>query len=454
MSKALLIVHGIGEQQRSETTEKVVTGLRAALDDRLEVSRDAHGHAISVTALGVTIEFREVYWADLLTREANRGAFTWSTLPTLVWHPLLCRRAGLLSSGEYRSPLVFGWLALTLPASLLAYPIAQGARLLVQPFDEERQKRMRGRGKGLPFLQRARELADAAAHDESLVEATLEGVVADVPNYMSSVARGEGVALDVLACFHQVMRDVRERHDEVYILAHSLGTVVAYHALTGVGQPPGDPPYAPRRLFTIGSPLEKIRFFWPWTVRCTTPSAHPGFRWTNFYHRMDMVSGPLRRFAAWAPIENVRLKSGGGILRSHVVYERSPEFIGTLTEELFGERILPRVAWSRRLWDRVITVGENLAAPVGLIASLAIGVGLILIVLLAFPYGLSVLLRWLGAGAWAGRVADGLSMLVLLSMTVFLVRELRQCYRTACASVAIGERRTSEATTDSPTLGA
>jgi hypothetical protein len=63
--------------------------------------------------------------------------------------------------------------------------------------------------------------------------------------------------------------------------------------------------------------------------------------------------------------------------------------------------------------------------------------------------GVSMLLRWPGAGAWGPRVGNGLSLLVLLSMTVFVVRELRQCYRTACASVAGGEGRTSEATSNS-----
>src|SRR5262245_55819607 len=290
MSKALLIVHGIGEQLLGQTTEKLVSGLDAAFGQRLAVTRDASGRAIAVAVGNLSVAIHEVYWADLLTREANRGALTWATMPTLIWHPLLCRRAKLLSSSEYSAPLVYAWLAVTLPASLLAYPIAQGARALVQPFDEERQKRLREKVRDMRFMERAKAMADSAAHDETLVEATLEGVVADVPNYMNSVARGEGVAFDVLARFHSVMRVVRERHDEIYILAHSLGTVVAYHALTGLGQPAGDPPYAPRRLVTIGSPLEKIRFFWPWTVRCTKPSADPEFRWTNFYHRIDRKS--------------------------------------------------------------------------------------------------------------------------------------------------------------------
>ena len=443
MSKALLIVHGIGEQLRGQTTEKLIHGLSGAFGSQLAVTRDADGHATEVTTCGVRVALYEVFWADLLTREKNRGVLTWSTLSTLVWHPLLCRRASLLSAAEYPAPLVLAWLALLLPASLLAYPIAQGARVLVQPFDEERQKRVRDRIKDMPFLQRAQAVANAAAHDETMVEATLEGVVADVPNYMSSAARGEGVAFDVLARFHAAMRDAVGQHDEIFILAHSLGTVVAYHALTGLGQPPGEPPYAPRRLFTIGSPLEKIRFFWPWTILAQRPSADPEFQWTNFYHRMDTVSGALRRFAAWAPVENVRLKGGGGLLRSHVVYERSPEFLGTLTQALFGEARVPPLAWWRRLLDRAITTAENLAAPIALIVAMLLGLAAMAIVVLAFPYFVSVVLRVFGADAWAGRVADGLSLCILLGMSVVVVRQVRACYRAACVSVASGERRSS-----------
>ena len=53
MSKALLIVHGIGEQLRGQTTEKLVQGLNAAFGTQLVVKRDADGHAIEVAARGV-----------------------------------------------------------------------------------------------------------------------------------------------------------------------------------------------------------------------------------------------------------------------------------------------------------------------------------------------------------------------------------------------------------------
>lgn len=441
-AKALVIVHGIGEQHRGETTEKLVCGLTKAYRGApLQVSRNPEGQAVSVALGDVSVRFYEVYWADLLSREANRGAMSWSTLPTLVWHPMLCRRAGLLPRTEYSAALVAGWLAALLPASLLAYPLSQGARVFAQLFDRARMRRIEDGTRTLGFWARGKALADVTAHGDTIVEEAIEGTVADVPNYMKSVVRGEGAGLEVLARFHRAMRAAQEDGcDEVHVLAHSLGTVVAYHALTGLARPEGEPTYAPKRLYTIGSPLEKIRFFWPWTVRRAAPSVHPDFCWTNFYHAMDAVSGRLKRFQAWAPHHDVRLKGGGGILRSHVVYERSPEFLGTLTKELFGTRAVTQLTTAEKLKDRVLTAGENLAGPLAVLASLALGLGLLVMVLLAGPFLFAQPFRWLGADRWADRVGDGLSAFVLIGMLVALLRELRRCYRDARDEVARAAR--------------
>jgi hypothetical protein len=94
---------------------------------------------------------------------------------------------------------------------------------------------------------------------------------------------------------------------------------------------------------------EKIRFFWPWTLRAAQPSAHPDFQWLNFHNRADRVSGSLKRFAAFSSL-------------------RSPEFLSVMTEALFGAPAEPRVGWVVRLKDRVLTWGENLLAPFALIS--------------------------------------------------------------------------------------
>jgi hypothetical protein len=99
-----------------------------------------------------------------------------------------------------------------------------------------------------------------------------------------------------------------------------------------------------------------------------------------------------------------------------------------------------------------MTIGENLLGPLALIVSLALGLAFIAILLLVFPYLFSLPLRLFGMDVWAGRLADGLSLLVLVSMTIVLVGKLRECYRSACASVAAGATR-SGTPSDSRTLG-
>jgi hypothetical protein len=55
--------------------------------------------------------------------------------------------------------------------------------------------------------------------------------------------------------------------------------------------------------------------------------------------------------------------------------------------------------------------------------------------MLILPFLVSALLRLLGADEWAVRVGNGLSLLAVFVLVLFVVRELRQCYRAACASV-------------------
>ena len=70
---ALLIVHGIGEQRRGETTAKLITGFKAAYGDAVDVGLDGDGYPNAVTANGRTVRLYEVHWAEFLSRTANRA---------------------------------------------------------------------------------------------------------------------------------------------------------------------------------------------------------------------------------------------------------------------------------------------------------------------------------------------------------------------------------------------
>jgi len=434
----LLIVHGIGEQRRGETTAKLITGLKAAYGGAADVGLDGDGYPNAVTANGQTVRLYEVHWADVLSSTASKGTFSWDTINTLVWHPLWCRRLGLLSPTEYSAALVWWRVATLVPLAPVTYLVYVGARFFAQILDRPRLEAFeaRMRAQNLPTIERARAYASFTADAPTLVDETLDAVVADVPNYMGSIVEGTGCAFQILERFHTQLTCARhDGCDTIHVLAHSLGTVIAFHALSGLGQPAHAPAPAPLRLFTIGSPLEKIRFFWPWTLRAAQPSAHPDFEWVNFHNRADRVSGSLKRFAAFCRLRNVRLKGGGGVLRSHVVYERSPEFLSALTEALFGAAAAPRLGWAVRLKDRVLTWGENLLAPLALLATIVFGLAFVVLVVIGPAYLISLPFRWALGETLGVRIENGFALFTLFGMTTAMllrVRSWREDARKSC----------------------
>jgi hypothetical protein len=424
----LLIVHGIGEQRRGQTTDKLLVGLKAAYGDALHVEHDADGYPAVVTANGQSVRLYEVYWADVLSAEKSRGSFTWRIPNTLVWHPAWCRHLGMLPSPEYSSALVRWRVCTLVPLVPAGYLLYVGARFVAQILDQPRREAFEKklRAQNLSLAERSKATASFTTDTPTLIDELLDSVIADIPNYMASIVAGEGPAFEILEHFHtQMARAQKDGCDDVHVLAHSLGTVVAFHALSGVGLPAGSPAPAPRRFFTIGSPLEKIRFFWPWTVRAAQPSTHPDFQWINFHHRADRVSGDLKRFAAFCTLQDIRLKGGGGLLRSHVVYERSPEFLGVLTGEIFGAPAAPRVRSLARLKDIVLSWGENLLGPLLAISAIVFGLMFVVAVVLIPAYLIAWPFRWLGAETLGLRVQNGMALFTLFGWTMGMLLQMR-----------------------------
>lgn len=418
--KALLIVHGIGEQRPGETTEKLIRGLAACYGQALEVTRAEGGQAVSVALGGRVVRLYEVYWADLFSLKAGAAKFDWSIWNRLAWHPSWCRRFGSLPRGEYPGWLVAGQTLLLVPLIPAAYLAYTGARFFAQMWDKKHREGARAiqTDPRLGVIERSRALAGHSAHGETVIEDILNDVVADIPNYMNSVVAGNGHADQALGRFHAAMARARQDGcEEVSVLAHSLGTVVAYHALTGAS-------HAPARFYTIGCPLEKIRFFWPWTIRAQSPSGHADFRWTNFYHGSDLVSGRLKRYEKWAPVENVRLRGGGGLLRSHVVYEKSPQFLETITAGLFGAPAAPELTSWERWKDRLLTLGENLLGPVALAIAAVAGAAFVSVLVLAPAWLLGFPVALLTNDQVAGKVKDAAALIFLGLFAVTLLSQI------------------------------
>src|SRR5262249_31267837 len=136
----------------------------------------------------------------------------------------------------------------------------------------------------------------------------LDEYFGDIFNYVDAAGDAEPVvplaAQHIYDVFHAaLLRAVSEQCSEIQILAHSLGSVITYHALTTyredtealvcLGEPRGTRPSL-TRVFTIGSPLEKFRFFWPKLIAGRPAPRAARFEWHNFTSPGDLVAGPLR----------------------------------------------------------------------------------------------------------------------------------------------------------------
>ena len=204
--------------------------------------------------------------------------------------------------------------------------------------------------------------------------------------------------------------------DEIQILAHSLGTVVAYHGLTSSqGSETKETLPILTRLYTIGSPLEKIRFFWPRLIDTTTvrPAiALPGpqkiegatsFIWENYYSPLDPVSGYLKRFDHWGGIKNKMLINLGGTATAHVRYEKNPVFFNRLMEGLSGNHPHFKVPLYKQFLVGIQSLFEVLLAPFLLIVCAAGGLGIYFFMayLMSLPFEI---LGWDQAAEWTRAV--------------------------------------------------
>lgn len=434
----LLVVHGIGEQRPGETVEKLINGLQKAYKGNLAVERTDQDLPLSITVDGKSVRLYEVYWADILSKERTQNTFQWDTVQALAWFPFYNRHKNLFTDLQYPGWLVYLWTLLLVPATLGLYLIYSGARLLAKVFESighQEKRPLPNTGKGLwaDFKAASLEAADEAAHGHTFVEELLDAYAGDVSNYMFSAckipfqsdsAHLQDAARDIQQRFYLAYRKACDDGcRDIHILAHSLGTVVTYHGITGQlldahsgGKPDNEYSVAGtlRHIYTIGSPLEKIRFIWPNTiserllkkftfsadgrvVKSGDSSDLSGIQWDNFYHRFDRVSGYLKRFNNWLNLKNHPIKSGGGLIRSHIIYEQSPEFIRCITGALFGRPAELKLSRWRNFANRLISVAENIALPLVVLLLSAIGAGLGMLVLLLPGYIFSLPFRIFGA---------------------------------------------------------
>ena len=285
----------------------------------------------------------------------------------------------------------------------------------------------------------------ADAFDDYLAER-----VSDVFNYVNACVGAKSAVpaapAMIYGLFRRTLRRACRECSEIQILAHSLGTVIVDHALTHFGDRTrklvaltkvDESPERPRltRLYTIGTPLEKILFFWPKVVQLEKKEKEE-FVWHNFRSHADVISGALRRFRegfsrGGKAVENHTTRGAGGILTAHTGYRTHPSFLSIFGPELTKcpTKVRPRARWRRlrQLRDIVETV---------CVGAIVLGLALLGFVLLALPV-YWVLVWFLGTmenselPPWGAQsIAVGMGVLFASVLVVFAPLTAKDAART------------------------
>jgi len=417
----LMLVHGIGKQKPGDQLAKFTGGLQRAYPETETLSRSSDRIILQVGEQ--KIRFYEVYWADKLSGEIVQYSFRREILPEMAWYPYFNRRAGLLDKDLYPPWLVALWTMILVPLSLLLYLGHWGATFLIIPITvlKDRKKRTaedvvqnNSERTGISaILKNVRSKADQGKEkaQNTILDRLMDEFIGDIFNYTASVGGAlspehplYGVGPQIIDIFRNIAaRALAEGCTELQIISHSLGTIVTYHGLTHYSDEElknldklihSDQNRSMQisRLYTIGSPLEKIRFFWPQlflgnpnlpsiSVKKKLVAAAPApsnkelqFEWDNFYSPYDIVSGRLKRFQNWTGIKNHDMPYLGGMATAHIRYESNPKFLTIVGEGLTGITKNLQLGAGRILVQTLTSSLEALLVPFSLLVMVISGI--------------------------------------------------------------------------------
>ena len=111
--------------------------------------------------------------------------------------------------------------------------------------------------------------------------------------------------MKILRAFRRVLEKAHSTHDnaEIYIVAHSEGTVIAFLGLLNAFRQRERPEWANkvRGLMTLGSPIDKHLVLWPELFGEGPPATVPDepIQWRNYYDRGDPIGFSLYDARAW-----------------------------------------------------------------------------------------------------------------------------------------------------------
>lgn len=180
------------------------------------------------------------------------------------------------------------------------------------------------------------------------------------------VTEFESNRIEILKAFHDVMHDAHETFPaaEIYVVAHSEGTVVSFLGLLNAFREDERPDWANsvRGLMTLGSPIDKHLVLWPELFGEGPPRHTPDQRieWRNYYDQGDPIGFALDDARAWLKMHdwegvfNFPADHDHGFTRypfpgkAHVDYWTDEavfgHFITTVVKEKPGGSVEPQIA--------------------------------------------------------------------------------------------------------------
>ncbi len=299
VKKIVVAIHGIGDQYRYATARSVINIFSHCFDQAAAVPLGSFYGVDSVVQTfrlkpppevkpGIAdIGFVEIYWADIPRRVQRRG---YTIEETKAWARTVVERVraryaddltGLMKKEDYAS------------AAAVIEDLIDGVEVLGNLF----------------FLAGKAGLFHFDFHQMLTAYAGDVQIVADFANYREKICHH----------FRKILDEVHNKNKEadIYIVAHSEGTVVALMVLLKAlcartrNLPPPEPPPSwigkVRGLMTIGSPIDKHLMFWieMWdpveTPDATRAPKDPKNRiaWRNYYDYADPVGFRLDAARDW-----------------------------------------------------------------------------------------------------------------------------------------------------------
>lgn len=282
-STVFVAVHGIGDQVRNETIQRVATrvfsneGKVAALPLGAFPSVDTESYEPLFPGLATArfgeVGFAEVYWAEVTRQIATAG---YTLEESKRWGRTIVRRI------QKRT----------------------GTRLdlMEQVLDEMIDT--------LAVLDRLLNLARVANLGRFDLKNLLDQFLGDAQFFIEF----ESVRSEIVTVFNTVMERVRASRPEarIVLVAHSEGTVVAFMGLllAAAGKDASGKSPAPKpawldnieAVMTLGSPIDKHLILWPELWKDVEDPKHlpekPIF-WRNYYDNGDPIGGELDQTEAW-----------------------------------------------------------------------------------------------------------------------------------------------------------